>query len=60
MYSTEEISGIGIPHVVRMSFELPYLDWCRFEKSEIFRCLTSYLEELEKQGIPQHCPREED
>lgn len=32
-------------------FELPCLDWCRFENSKIFRQLTAYLEELEKQEI---------
>ena len=50
MYITEEINGISRPHVVRMSFELPYLDWCRFEKSELFLNLTQYLEELGKQN----------
>ena len=51
MYEIEEFSGIAYPHVVRMSFELPYLDWCRFEKSELFHLLTNYLEELQNQGI---------
>lgn len=50
MYTTEEFNGISHPHVVRMSFELPYLDWCRFEKTELFQSLTKYLEELEKQN----------
>ena len=52
MYTTEEVSGLTNPHVVRMSFELPYLDWCRFEKSELFHRLTNYLEELETTEIP--------
>lgn len=37
IYTIEEFSGAAYPRVVRMSFELPYLDWCRFEKSELFR-----------------------
>lgn len=49
IYTTEEFSGVAYPRVVRMSFELPYLDWCRFEKSELFRHLTKYLEELQNQ-----------
>ena len=51
MYFTQDVNAVGCPHVVRMSFGLPYLDWCRFENSEIFRQLTAYLEELEKQEI---------
>lgn len=50
-YTTCEFSGLTRPHTVRMSFELPYLDWCRFEKSDLFRCLTEYLEELQTQEI---------
>lgn len=49
---TEDINLIDSPHVVRMSFELPYLDWCKFEKSELFQDLTKYLLELEKQENP--------
>lgn len=52
MYEIEEFSEFGYPRIVRMSFELPYLDWCRFEKSELFHRLTEYLEELQKQEIP--------
>ena len=52
MYEIEEFSGVGCPRVVRMSFELPYLDWCRFEKSELFRSLTAYFQELQRQQIP--------
>lgn len=51
IYFIDEFSGISSPRVVQMSFELPYLDWCRFENSEIFCQLTAYLEELEKQEI---------
>ena len=47
----EDKSIFGRPRVVRMSFELPYLDWCRFENSELFQNLKSYLEELQKQYI---------
>lgn len=47
MYFMQDINAIGYPHVIRMSFELPYLDWCRFQKSQLFHDLTKYLEELE-------------
>ena len=47
MYFTHDINVVGYPHVVQMSFELPYLDWCRFQKSQLFHDLTEYLEELE-------------
>lgn len=60
MYTTEEVSGLTNPRVVRMSFELPYLDWCRFEKSELFHRLTNYLEELETTEIPMKLPEKED
>lgn len=60
MYTTEEFSGLTCPHVVRMSFELPYHDWCRFEKSELFRHLTEFLEELEKQKSPIQHSEEKD
>ena len=59
MYDIEEFSGISCPHVVRMSFELPYLDWCRFERSELFRALTLYLEELQNRDIPNRKQRED-
>ena len=52
MYEIHESKGIACPHVVRMSFEMPYLDWCRFEKSEIFQGLKKYLEELQRQCNP--------
>ena len=58
MYTTEEISGLTNSHVVRMSFELPYFDWCRFKKSELFRRLTEFLEESEKQKSPIRHSRE--
>lgn len=53
----EERIRVGYPHVVKMSFELPYLDWCRFENSELFLDLKSYLEELQKQQIQIPHPR---
>lgn len=43
-YELYDYVKLGCPRVVRMSFELPYLDWCRFENSELFRNLTAYLE----------------
>lgn len=50
-YTIEEFSGLSYPRVVRMSFELPRLDWCRFERSDLYRNLTAYLEGLQKQEI---------
>lgn len=47
MYFTQDVNAVGYPHVVQMSFELPYLDWCRFQKSQLFHDLTEYLEALE-------------
>lgn len=58
-YVIEQFNEFERPAIVRMSFELPYLDWCRFEKSDIYRCLTSYLEELEKQNIPKRSDKNE-
>ena len=61
MYYTHEFKTVDSPHVVRMTFELPYLDWCRFQKSKLFRDLTAYLEELEKQNtrnVHQENPNE--
>jgi len=55
VFETTEFKGIGYPHVVRMSFELPYLDWCRFEKSDVFHQLVKYLEELEMPDVSQSC-----
>lgn len=51
MYIIHDIMKSGYPHVVTMSFELPYLDWCRFEQSDLYRSLIKYLEELKKQEI---------
>lgn len=45
---SEEYSGALPIHSVRMSFVLPYDDWCEFEKSNLFRLLSEYLEELQK------------
>lgn len=55
---TEEITGFLGFHSVRVSFQLPYLDWCRFENSSVYQNLIKYLEELEKQSI-QIPPEEE-
>lgn len=60
LYTVEKISGLERPWIARMSFELPYLDWCRFERSEIFQSLINYLEELEKQDIPKMQKESED
>lgn len=48
LYNIEDISELGYPRIVRMSFELPYLDWCRFENSALYRDLIAYLLELQK------------
>ena len=53
MYEITEYSGWDKATVVRMSFEMPYLDWCRFQKSDIFLALTQYLEELKTLNIPK-------
>ncbi len=50
-YNIEDISELGYPRIVRMSFELPYLEWCRFEKSKLCQDLISYLSELQKQEL---------
>lgn len=56
MFETLEEVGVGKPHTVKVFFELPYRDWCLFQKSELFRCLKEYLEELEKRDIPKQRP----
>lgn len=43
MYTTEELDGLDQPHVMRVSFELPYLDWCKFNKSKLWHELKAYL-----------------
>ena len=48
-YIVEDISDLGYPRVVRMSFELPYLNWCRFENSNLYRNLIAYLSELQRE-----------
>lgn len=47
MYIIEEFTGLRHTTIVKMSFELVYLGWCKFEKSKIFRCLTEHIEELQ-------------
>lgn len=44
-YYTEEYRGINRPETVRMYFELPCLDWCRFEKSDLNPTAKSLEEE---------------
>lgn len=51
-YVIQDIKKLGCPRVVIMLFELPYLDWCRFEQSDLYHSLTEYLEGLKKQEIP--------
>lgn len=46
--NSQEIKSVDSPHVVRMSFELSYLDWSIFQSSKLFRDLTAYLEKYEE------------
>lgn len=46
--SLEEYGGALPIHSVRMSFVLPYDDWCEFEKSNLYKHLRQYLLELQK------------
>lgn len=43
-----EWSGALPPHSMTLSFVLPYSDWCEFEKSDLYRDLENYLQELQK------------
>lgn len=43
-----EWSGALPPHSVTLSFVIPYSDWCEFEKSDLYRDLEHYLQELQK------------
>lgn len=56
MFETIDSIKVGKPRTVKVFFELPYRDWCLFQKSDLFRCLKEYLEELEKRDIPQQQP----
>lgn len=49
-YIIENISTLDGLRLVRMSFELPYRDWCILEKSDFFHRLTEFLEEAQKQN----------
>lgn len=53
---TVESFGIMRPHTVKVIFELPYHDWCAFQKSDLYRCLEEYLEELKKRDAPKQKP----
>ena len=59
-YTVEDIISLGCPHLVRISFELPYHDWCIFEKSALFQNLTGYLEELQRQRAPNVLQAQQD
>ncbi len=50
-YEIEDIKQLGYPRVVKMTFELSYLDWCRFEKSELFHSLNPDSAERESRLI---------
>lgn len=47
-YQIEDIDTLGYPHVIRMSFELPYSDWREFEQSKSYQNLIEYLKESEQ------------
>lgn len=55
-----EADLVDSPHVVQMSFELPYHDWCIFEKTTLYRNLKEYLLEYEKLEIPISQPVQKD
>lgn len=44
----EEYDGLLPIHSVRMSFSLPYNDWCVFQKSDLFQELLMYLQEQQR------------
>lgn len=44
----EEYGGLLPIHSVRMSFALPFDDWCEFQNSELFQELLKYLRERQK------------
>lgn len=44
----EEYDGLLPIHSVRMSFALPFDDWCEFQKSNLFQELLEYLREQHK------------
>lgn len=46
--SLEEYGGALPIHSMRMSFALPYSDWCEFEKSNLYAHIQQYLQELQK------------
>ena len=50
MYSIsyEEYGGLLPIHSMKISFVLPYNDWCEFEKSNLYKHLLQYLQELQK------------
>lgn len=48
MYEVDELNITGGPHLVRVSFEMHYHDWLRFQKSTVFDLWKDYLQGLEK------------
>ncbi len=46
--SLEKYGGELPIHSVRMSFVLPYDDWCEFSKSNLYKHFQEYLLELKK------------
>ena len=59
IYTITEYEMFNGLRTVQMSFQLPILDWCRFENSDVGKNLIRYLEELEKQSILSQ-PEEEE
>ena len=55
MYEIEEVKVTGGPHLVRMSFEMTYRDWCVFQKTTTFHSLKKYLSALKtKRNLHKH------
>ena len=44
----EEFKGVFLDDSTRISFLIPYSDWCEFEKSDLYQDLEDYLQGLQK------------
>ena len=43
-YDILEITKMGSLDRVQMSLEMTGPDWCKFQRSEVYKCLLKYLE----------------
>ena len=50
MLFIEEYCYIDRPHTVRVSFNMSYPDWCKFQKTYVYSLLIRYLKALERKG----------